>query len=139
MFSNKTPSFCQNIMGRKGAQLCLTLCNPVDCSHPGSSAHGILQLRILTNGMGCHSLLQGSFLIQGSNPGLWHCRLILYHLSHQEAQWKNTFLQIIRVRLNKGDFCCCWFYRISLYILSWHMETCPIFSGLTLSLDKSVF
>ena len=29
------------------AQLCPTLCNPVDCSPPGSSVHGILQVRIL--------------------------------------------------------------------------------------------
>ena len=29
------------------AQSCLTLCNPVDCSLPGSSVHGILQARIL--------------------------------------------------------------------------------------------
>ena len=29
------------------AQLCLTLCNPVDCSPPGSSVHGILQERIM--------------------------------------------------------------------------------------------
>ena len=29
------------------AQLCLTLCNPIDCSPPGSSVHGILQARIL--------------------------------------------------------------------------------------------
>ena len=29
------------------AQLCLTLCDPVDCSPPGSSVHGILHLRIL--------------------------------------------------------------------------------------------
>ena len=29
------------------AQLCPTLCNPVDCSPPGSSVHGILQARIL--------------------------------------------------------------------------------------------
>ena len=29
------------------AQLCLTLCNPMNCSCPGSSAHGILQARIL--------------------------------------------------------------------------------------------
>ena len=28
-------------------QLCPTLCNPVDCSPPGSSVHGILQARIL--------------------------------------------------------------------------------------------
>ena len=29
------------------AQLCLTLGNPMDCSPPGSSVHGILQARIL--------------------------------------------------------------------------------------------
>ena len=29
------------------AQSCLTLCDPMDCSPPGSSAHGILQARIL--------------------------------------------------------------------------------------------
>ena len=30
-----------------GAQLCLTFCDPMDCSRPGSSVHGILQARIL--------------------------------------------------------------------------------------------
>ena len=29
------------------AQLCLTLSDPMDCSLPGSSVHGILQVRIL--------------------------------------------------------------------------------------------
>ena len=29
------------------AQSCLTLCNPMDCSSPGSSVHGIFQARIL--------------------------------------------------------------------------------------------
>ena len=29
------------------AQSCLTLCNPMDCSMPGSSIHGILQARTL--------------------------------------------------------------------------------------------
>ena len=28
-------------------QLCLTLCNPMECSPPGSSVHGILRARIL--------------------------------------------------------------------------------------------
>ena len=28
------------------AQLCPTLCHPIDCSPPGSSVHGILQARI---------------------------------------------------------------------------------------------
>ena len=31
----------------KSLQLCLTLCDPMDCSPPGSSVHGILQARIL--------------------------------------------------------------------------------------------
>ena len=34
-------------MHAKSLQLCLTLCNPMDCSPPGSSVLGILQTRIL--------------------------------------------------------------------------------------------
>ena len=34
-------------------------------------------------GVGSHSLLQGIFPTQGSNPGLPNCRRILYQLSHQ--------------------------------------------------------
>ena len=63
------------------SQLCPTLCNPMDCSLPGSSVHGDSPGK--TTGVGCHALLQGIFLTQGSNPGLSHCRWILYHLSHQ--------------------------------------------------------
>ena len=33
--------------------------------------------------MGSHFLLQGIFPTEGTNPGLLHCRQILYHLSHQ--------------------------------------------------------
>ena len=29
------------------SQLCLTLCDPMDCSPPGSSIHGLLQVRVL--------------------------------------------------------------------------------------------
>ena len=34
-------------MHAKSLQLFLTLCNPMDCSFPGSSVHGILQARTL--------------------------------------------------------------------------------------------
>ena len=34
-------------------------------------------------GVDCHSLPQRIFPTQGSNPGLLHCRRILYHLSQQ--------------------------------------------------------
>ena len=33
--------------------------------------------------MGSLSLLQGIFATQGSNPGLLHCRWVLYQLSHK--------------------------------------------------------
>ena len=42
------------------AQLRLTFCNPMDCTPPRSSAHGICQAR--TTGVGCHFFLQGLLL-----------------------------------------------------------------------------
>ena len=36
-------------------------------------------------GVGCHCLLQGIFMTEGSNPGPLHCRQTLYGLSHQES------------------------------------------------------
>ena len=38
-----------------------------------------------STGMGCHSLLQGIFPIQGLNPGLPQCRRVLYQLSHKRS------------------------------------------------------
>ena len=63
---------------REVAQSCQTLSNPMDCCLPGSSVHGIFQARV-----GCHSLPQGIFPTQGSNPSLLHYRQILYYLNHQ--------------------------------------------------------
>ena len=62
-------------------QSCLTLCDPMEyiaCQVPLS-----MEFSRQDTGVGCHSLLQGIFPTQGSNPGLLHCRQILYHLSHQ--------------------------------------------------------
>ena len=36
-------------------------------------------------GVGSHSFLQGTFLTQGSNLGLPHCRQVLYRWSHQRS------------------------------------------------------
>ena len=47
----------------------------MDCSLPGSSVHGILQARILE---WVHFLLQGICPTLELNPGLLHCRQILY-------------------------------------------------------------
>ena len=55
-------------------------CDPMDCSPPGSSVHGILQARILE--WVAHFLLQGTFLTQGSNPSLLHWQADSLPLSH---------------------------------------------------------
>ena len=73
----------------KSLQSCPTLCNPIDCSPPGSSVHGDSPGKNI--GVGCPALLQGIFLIQGSNPYLLcllYYRWILY-------LWANERLDII--------------------------------------------
>ena len=63
-------------MKEKVAQSCPTLCNPISLYSPWNSSGK-------NTGVGSLSLLQGIFPTQGSNPGLPHCRQILYQLSHQ--------------------------------------------------------
>ena len=67
-------------VGVLAALSCLTLCNPMDlyptklfCPWNSPSKN---------TGVGCQSLLQGVSATQGSNPGLLHCRQILYYLNH---------------------------------------------------------
>ena len=50
--------------------------------------------------MGSHSLLQGLFPTQGSNPGPLHYRQILYHLSYQGITWGLGFVLCIRKMLS---------------------------------------
>ena len=52
------------------------LCDPVDCSPPGSPVHGGSPGK--NTGVGCHALPQGIFLIQESNLCLLH---LLYWLA----------------------------------------------------------
>ena len=65
----------------KSLQSCLTLCDPLDCSPPGSSVHGIIQVRIL-------EWVAMSSSRESSQPRDQTCvfcigREILYLLSHQ--------------------------------------------------------
>ena len=73
---------CRHIfhqLSYQGSPKISILCDPMDYT-----VHGILyNTRVVS-----HSLLQGIFSAQGSNPGLPHCRQILYQLSNQEAQKK---------------------------------------------------
>ena len=69
------------------AQSCPTLCDLMDGSPPGFSVPGDSPGK--NTGVGCHALLQGIFLTQGLNPGLLHCRQILYRLSPQGSPFCN--------------------------------------------------
>ena len=62
-------------------QSCPALCDAMDCSPPGSFVFGDSPGK--NTGVGCHALLQGIFPSQGWNPGISHCRQILYGRSHQ--------------------------------------------------------
>ena len=61
------------------------LCDTMNCSLPGFSVLGNSSGK--NTGVGCHALLQGTFPTKGSNPGLPHCRWILYHLNYQRRLW----------------------------------------------------
>ena len=62
------------------AQSCLTLCDPMDCSPPGSSVHGILQARILEWVAILFS--RNSSQHRGRTHVFCTGRWILYHMSH---------------------------------------------------------
>ena len=64
-------------------QSCLTLCNPMDSSLPGSSVHGIFQARILE--WVCHFLLQRIFPTPRDRTRVSHCRQMLYILATREV------------------------------------------------------
>ena len=53
-------------------------------------------------GVGSLSLLQGIFPIQGSNPGLSHCRQILYQLSHKGSPESEEELKSLLMKV-KGE------------------------------------
>ena len=54
---------------------------PMESSLPGCSVYEDSPGK--NTGVGCHAPLQGISPTQGSDPGLPHCRWILYQLSHE--------------------------------------------------------
>ena len=66
------------------AQLCPTLCYPMDCSPPDFSVHEISQARLLE---WVAIPFSGIFSTRGWNPGLLPCRPVLDELSHQGDLW----------------------------------------------------
>ena len=93
------------------AQSCPTLCNPMDCSLPGSSVHGVFQARELE--WGAISFSRGSSWPRDRTWIYPHCRQMLYHLSHQGSPI---------AKCNKAT-------SLSLRVCS-VTQSCPILCGL---------
>ena len=72
-------------------QSCPTLCDPMACSLPGSSVHGILQTRILE---WLPFPFPGIFSTQGWNLGLLHCRWVLCLWATREALQNSAKLPV---------------------------------------------
>ena len=68
-------------------------------------------------GVGSRSLLQGIFPTQGSNPGLPHCRQILYQLSHQGSLKFSTSIKMTLVINHKIlSICLSLIFYLYIYI-----------------------
>ena len=72
------------ILGSLVAKSCLTLVSPWTVVPQDPLSMGFPRQSYWS---GCHFLLQGIFLTQGSNPLLLHCRQSLYPQSHQRGQF----------------------------------------------------
>ena len=121
------------------AQPCPTLCDPMNCSPPGTSVHGDSPGK--KTEVGCHALLQGIFPTQGSNPGLPHCRQILHWLSHQGSpgilewvvypfsrgsSWPRNWT---RVSCTAGEFFTSWATREALIRSMCHLKSLDLWKG----------
>ena len=88
-------------------------CSPVDCRIFGSSVYGDSPSK--NTAVGCHALLQGMFPNQGLNPGLLHCRQILYQLSYHG----NPPITLIRVNISKVWFPNNFYILIDIDLYKW--------------------
>ena len=73
-------------------QLCSTLCNPMNCSPPGSSVHGILQARILE--WEAIPFSRGSSQPRDQTSVSCIGRWILYQCATWEAQRNHCFMSV---------------------------------------------
>ena len=93
-------------------QLCLTLCNPMDCSPPGSSVHGILWARILE----WVTMLFSKDSSQARDQTqrllcllhLLHWRLSFYHWATGEAMYICVYIYIMFYVIFYIQYRCSW-------------------------------
>ena len=125
------------------AQLCPTLCNPVECNLPDFFSWGGFSRQEHCSGLPFP--FQGMFPSQESNEGLLHCRWILYQLNHKGSprtlEWvaypvsrgSSPPRSRTRVSCNTGLFFTNWAIRKAHHQLDRHQ-----FDGITDWMDMSL-
>ena len=93
---------CMNVKSESEvAQLCPTLSDPMDCSLPGSSVHGIFQARVLE--WVAIAFSTGVPRIIQTNPSIFlkfNKSLIEHHYKHTELTKLNTMIGDVRICIN---------------------------------------
>ena len=126
MGSDPRIQLVEECMHAKLLQLCLTLCDPMDCSWPGSSVHGILQARKLEWVAISHSMEpswpRDRTHVSGiSCTGKW----ILYHYRHPHGPPLRG-LMVVCAATSRG-----------VKNTSYSNPNCKALEGLTEDLDAS--
>ena len=118
--------------------MCLTLCNPMDCSPPGSSVNGIFQAKILE--WVAISFSRGSSrprnqtqvsCIAGRRFTIWATREAL----DATVSGIYFFFRNVVAYRNATEFCICWYCILQLYWIHWSSISL-LFESLKFSLYK---
>ena len=118
----------QNVLCAKSLQSCRTLWDPMDCSPPGSSVHGILQARILewvaiSFSKGSSRARDWTLVCFASCIGRW----VLYqwcHLGSPQVSFRFNALEKERTRW--APFLCTFTFRMEM------SEHCQLTNSLSL-------
>ena len=105
-------------------QLCLTLCDPMDCSLPGSSVQGILQARML-------EWVAIPFSRGYSRPRYWTqvpgiAGRVFYHLSHQGSCSDTIIMTILKMKNWAQKVWLTFQDHISGQSVSWSFKSCSL-------------
>ena len=114
----------------KSLESCPTLCNPMDYSLPGPSVHGDSPGK--NTRVGCNALLQGTFLTQGSNPGLLcllHWQVSSLPLSHLGSP--GGVLGVDKNSSHVLSRCCYYLHLLGLERLKGLLKVTVVVSGRT--------
>jgi len=119
--------------------LCPTLCNPMDCSLPGSSVHGIFQARILDWVSDMGSLYMMGPLYVHNQICFSHINLLHVNLILRSTNKGITIKRSEQATLSTGPkarFLAAWVLLISLYCIIYtlcfnHTQNSNLHSNLT--------